>query len=277
MTVDLPSAPTSSDELVVDVSKRKPSPWGWVPAFIAFVVIIISWEVWITVAKVPIYLMPPPSAVGSKLLATWPLLLSGAVTTLSEALAGFAIGAGGAMAIATAMTYSRLAERVLYPIALLIKVTPIVAVAPLFVIWFGFGPLPKILIAALITFFPVLVNAFAGLRAVNPGSEEFLRSLAATRWQLFWQLRLPSSLPYLLAAFRVSIPLSLIGAVVGEWWGASDGLGRLIFLANSNLDMPSMFSSVLVLAVMGVLLTAIVGWVEDRVLFWHDTHRSARA
>ena len=138
------------------------------------------------------------------------------------------LGAAVAFTGATLMAHSRFLERTLLPIAILVKVTPIVAVAPLFVIWFGFGSLPKIFIASLITFFPVLVNAMVGLRAVNPGALDFFRSLHASRTETYLKLRLPSSLPYLFAAFRISIPLSVIGAVVGEWFSGDRGLGSVI-------------------------------------------------
>jgi ABC-type nitrate/sulfonate/bicarbonate transport system permease component len=260
---------------VVD-AQRAPTPrWAWLPAIVSFTLILLAWEWWVRAARVPTYLMPRPTQVWDRALAMGPELAGAAAVTLAEALAGFAIGTLVAIGLGSAMAYSRLAERVLYPIALLIKVTPIVAVAPLFIIWLGFGPAPKVLIAALITFFPTLVNALAGLRAVNPGALDVLRSVAARPWETYWHLRFPSALPYLIAAARVSVPLSLIGAVVGEWWGASDGLGRIIFLANSNIDMPTLFAAVFVLAGLGVLLTWVIGLLERRLLAWHESARSS--
>lgn len=245
---------------------------GTAPVVLLLVVLI--WEASVRAMSVPVYILPAPSAIGERLVTRAPFFLTNAVTTLTEAIGGFLVGSLIAMLLATAMVHSRLAERVLYPLALLVKVTPIVAVAPLFVIWFGFGPVPKILIASLITFFPVLVNAVAGLRDVNHGALEFLQSVGASPAERFWKLRLPSSLPYLFAAARVAIPLSLIGAVVGEWWGASDGLGRIIFLSNTNLDMPSLFAAVVVLALIGVGLTAGLALIERRLLVWHGSTRS---
>jgi NitT/TauT family transport system permease protein len=149
--------------------------------------------------------------------------------------------------------------------------TPIVAVAPMFTIWFGFGTLPKVLIAALITFFPVLINTIAGLRAVNAGALDVFRSLDASPLDVLLKLRIPSAMPYLFAALKVAVTLSLIGAVVAEWSGAGRGLGRVILLAHANLDLPTLFVGVFVLASLGVVLTSIVSIVERRLLFWHES------
>ena len=191
--------------------------------------------------------------------------------TLSEALAGFALGTLVALIGATVMAHSRFFERTLFPIAILLKVTPIVAVAPLFVIWFGFGLVPKVLIAALITFFPVLVNGVTGFRSVDRGAFDFMRSLNASTIQIFVALRVPSSMPYLFSAFRVSIPLAVIGAVVGEWFSGDRGLGSIIIVAHSNLDMPTLFSAIVVLSVMGIVLFALVSFIERKALFWHES------
>ena len=138
-------------------------------------------------------------------------------------------------------------------------------------IWFGFGSFPKILIAALITFFPVLVNGMIGLRSVNPGALDFFHSLDASGREIFFKLRVPSSLPYLFAAFRISIPLSIIGAVVGEWFSGDRGLGSVIIVAHNDLLMPTLFSAVLTLAFIGISLTILVSYLEKRVLFWHES------
>ena len=240
------------------------------PAF-AIAVAVVIWEAWVRAAGVPVYIVPAPSVVIARLWGDFGFFALHGGITLAEALAGFALGAAVAFTGATLMAHSRFLERSLLPIAILVKVTPIVAVAPLFVIWFGFGSLPKVLIASLITFFPVLVNAMVGLRAVNPGALDFFRSLHASRAETYFKLRLPSSLPYLFAAFRISIPLSVIGAVVGEWFSGDRGLGSVIIVAHNNLDMPTLFSAILVLAFLGIALTIITAYIERKMLFWHDS------
>ena len=241
------------------------------PPALTLMAAVALWEAWVRAASIPVYIVPAPSAVITRLAGDFGFFALHGGITLVEALAGFTLGASVAFIGATLMAHSRFLERSLLPIAILIKVTPIVAVAPLFVIWFGFGSLPKVFIASLITFFPVLVNAMVGLRAVNPGALDFFRSLHASRAETYFKLRLPSSLPYLFAAFRISIPLSVIGAVVGEWFSGDRGLGSVIIVAHSNLDMPTLFSAILVLAFIGIALTIITAYIERKTLFWHDS------
>jgi NitT/TauT family transport system permease protein len=131
--------------------------------------------------------------------------------------------------------------------------------------------MPKVLIASLITFFPVLVNGVTGFRSVDRGALDFMRSLRATRREVFIKLRVPSAMPYLFAAFRVSIPLSVIGAVVGEWFSADRGLGSVIIVAHSNLDMVTLFAAIFVLSFIGIVLTVMVMVIEGRALFWHES------
>ena len=130
-------------------------------------------------------------------------------------------------------------DRTIYPLAVLIKVTPLVAIVPLFVIWFGFGLVPKILIAALITFFPVMINSLIGFRSVNPEMLDLFHSVAASNWKIFRRVRIPNSLPYIFAALRIAAPLSVIGAIVGEWFTGNTGLGAVIAVSYTHLTLPT--------------------------------------
>lgn len=242
-----------------------------IPSALALALAAVVWEVWVRVKGVPVYIVPAPSVILRRLLEDPALFAREGAITLSEALAGFALGSGVAIVGATLMAHSRFLERALMPLAILVKVTPIVAVAPLFVIWFGFGLMPKILIAALISFFPALVNGVTGFRSVDPGALDLLRSLRASQREIFFALRVPSSMPYLFAAFRVSIPLSVIGAVIAEWFSGDRGLGSVIIVAHSDLDMPTLFGAIITLAFIGIGLTIIVSLIERRVLFWHES------
>ena len=242
-----------------------------VPPTLALLLLVVVWELWTRLADVPEYIVPRPLVVLDRLFSDLGFFARHGGVTVGEATAGFLLGTGVALIGATLMAHSRFVERTLLPLAVLVKVTPIVAVAPLFVIWFGFGSAPKVLIAALITFFPVMVNALAGLRSVDPGALDFLLSLKATRRQVYFKLRAPSALPYLFAAFRIAIPLSVIGAVVGEWFSGDRGLGSVIIVAHNNLDMPTLFSAVLTLAFIGIGVTMLLAYVEKRVLFWHES------
>ena len=242
------------------------------PVFV-FAAILGGWEAWVRIAEVKRYLLPPPSAVAMALIEEPMRYIDAAVTSLSAALGGLLLATLGAFALGVVMAHSRALERALYPPALLLKVMPIVAVYPLVLIWFGFGIWPRVLIAALITFFPVLVNTVIGLRSIDPAAHDFLRALHASRSQIFWRLRLPSSLPYLFAALRICVPLSLIGAVVAEFLSGASGMGQLILVANGDFDTPALFGAVIVLAGLGVSLTVGVSYVEGRVLDWHDSYR----
>jgi len=243
------------------------------PPAVALTIGLLFWEFWTRARDISILLVPPPSRVIDRFLDRPGFFLGEGMTTLYEALLGLALGAAVAIAGAVLMAHSRLAERALFPLAILVKVTPVVAVAPLLVIWFGFGLWPKVCVAALISFFPFLVNAITGFRSVNPGAMEFVRSLRASPLQVFLKLRAPSALPYLFAALKVSLPLSLIGAVVAEWFSGDKGLGLVIFTANYQLDTPTLFAAIAVLAVIGVALNTVTSLVERRVLFWHEAFR----
>jgi NitT/TauT family transport system permease protein len=229
------------------------------------------WEAWVRLRDVPDYLVPAPSAVVARMAEDPAFFAREGLVTLEGALAGFAMGSTVAIALAVVMAHSRLLERSIFPLAILVKVTPIVAIAPLLAIWFGFGMVPKVFIAALMVFFPVMVNALLGFRSVSPAALEFLQSVAASRLDVFVKLRLPSSLPYLFAAFKVSIPLSVIGAVVAEWFSGDRGLGRVIQVANNNLDLDTAFGAVFSLAILGIGLYLLTAALERRLLFWHES------
>ncbi|MGI8552888.1 MAG: ABC transporter permease [Dehalococcoidia bacterium] len=244
------------------------------PPVLALLVAVFAWRAWIGAAHVPSYLVPAPEAVAQRLIDDPVFYLNQSRVTLEEALLGLLLGGGAGLLLAVVLAHSRPLERSLLPLAIAIKVTPIIAVAPLLTIWFGFGIMPKVLIAALITFFPILINAIVGFRTANPTTLDLLQSLAASRAQIFFTLRLPASLPYLFSALKISITLALIGALVGEWNGASEGLGQVILLAHNNLDMPTLFAAILVLVILGVLLTQSVGLLERRFLRWHDAYHA---
>ena len=238
---------------------------------VALTVVGVAWELWVRLADVKTYLVPLPSVVAGRILGDVGYFAGHALVTVLEAAMGFVLGAVVAFAAASLMAHSKSLERALYPLALLVKVTPVVAIAPLFVIWFGFGAFPKILIAAIITFFPMLVNTVIGLRHVDRTALDFFNSLGASRWEIFTKLRIPSSMPYVFAAVRIAVPLSIIGAVVGEWFTGDRGLGSVIIIAHNNIDTPTLFAAIVVLAVIGVSATTLAAFVERRVLFWHES------
>lgn len=246
------------------------------PAVIGLTLLFLAWEAWIEIKDIQPYIMPTPSSVFVRMYEEPWLFIREGFATLQGALLGFTIGSAIALVLAVVMSQHRLLERTILPIAILVKVTPVVAIAPLLTIWFGFGVGPKVFIAAFIVFFPIMINALIGLRSVNPNALALMESLSASRWEVFYRLRLPSSLPYLFAAFRFSIPLSVIGAVVAEWFAGDRGLGSVIYVANNNLDMSKAFAGVFTLAILGVGLFLITAAIERRLLFWHESSWDVR-
>jgi NitT/TauT family transport system permease protein len=244
------------------------------PPLILLAGIVAFWEFYIEWRDISIIVVPPPSEVVERFFEEPGFFWEEGAYTLYEATLGLFFGSLVAVLLAVVMAHSRLAERTFLPLAIVVKVTPLVAIAPVLVIVFGFGTTPKIIVAALLSFFPTLINAMAGFRDVNEGAHRFLRSLDASPWQVFWKLRVPGALPYLFAALKVTYPLALIGAVVAEWFTGDQGLGVVIFRANAHLDTPTLFAAIGVLAIIGVTINIALSLIERRVLFWHESVRS---
>jgi ABC-type nitrate/sulfonate/bicarbonate transport system permease component len=196
------------------------------------------------------------------------LYLQASLITFTEAALGLLLGAALAIAAALALSLWPRLEQGILTLAIFIKSTPLVAIAPLLTIWLGFGMLPKILITALLSFFPVLVNMVAGLNNTSPSRLDTLLSWNASRLELLQHVRIPEALPYLFAALKVSAPLALIGAVVAEWTGASGGLGRVMWLAYTNLNLPYLFAAVFILSLAGVLVYTLIHYLQGRFIFW---------
>jgi len=239
------------------------------PSLIAVILLFTVWELIVRILHINPITLPPPTAVIAELFRSFSFFLTHAGVTLYEAVAGFILGLTIAISLGAIMAHSSFLERALLPIAVLANVTPIMAVAPLFVIWFGFGALPKILIAAIITFFPMLVNSIMGFRSIDENHYEYMKSLHASTWEIFTKLRIPNSLPYLFSAAKTCVSLSVMGAVVGEWSGATRGLGNVIQLSSNYMQIDKMFAAIFMLAVMGVTLTNIIRFIERKVLYWH--------
>ncbi len=233
-----------------------------------FVLLLVVWEIGVHLTRTPAYLLPSPSAVLRVLQEHALSYAAAAVVTFAEALGGLIVGSAAAISLALLVTLVPRLEGGVMSVAILIKSMPLAAIAPLLTIWLGFGWEPKVIITALLTFFPTLVNVTAGLQAIEPARLEHMQAWNATSWQVLWYLRLPHSLPYVFAALKVAAPLSLIGAVVAEWAGASGGLGRVMWLAYANLNLPFMFAAIFILAAAGIAIYGAITFIERRVVFW---------
>lgn len=223
---------------------------------------LLLWEGFVRFTGYPQYLLPSPSAIILRAYSDWPLLLKHSGVTLLEITVGFLAGAVIGIVMAILITHSRFAERVIMPLALLSQTMPKLAIAPLFLIWFGYGMAPKIIMTILMCMFPVMINAAAGLKSVDVRIIEYLNVLKATRWQVLMKVRLPSSLPHLFVGLKISMTLAVIGAIVGEWVGASSGLGYLILSANSQLDTVLVFVAISLITILGTVMYFIVFLIE---------------
>ncbi len=248
--------------------KTKHKQRGDLTAWLIVGVFLILWETIVRLKNTPVYLLPAPSTVITTIFS-FPLTYAQAsLITIGEALAGLCLGVLAGLLIASLLTLLPGLEDGVMTLAILIKSTPLVAIAPLLTLWLGFGIFPKIIITALLTFFPVLVNILSGMTRIDPALHDLFRSWNASRWEIYRHLRLPSAIPYLFTALKIAAPLSLIGAVVAEWTGASGGLGRTMWLAYTNLNLPFMFAAIFILAAAGISIYRLISWAEKRFVFW---------
>lgn len=231
--------------------------------------LLIIWQVGVRLFEVPTYIAPAPSEVADKLVTEFPILLANFWPTLFEASLGFITGNVAAVLIAIAFVHSKTVEKAFFPIAVFINTIPILAIAPILALIFGLGMTTKVVIAALICFFPTLVNMVRGLQSVSPQTMELARILSASKSEIFWKIRLPSSLPFLFSALKIAATTCVIGAIVGEWIGADLGLGALILESMYNYRSPMLYATVFMSSGLSVLLFAIVSIAERNIIRWH--------
>jgi putative hydroxymethylpyrimidine transport system permease protein len=247
---------------------RRPA-WRFDPlTWLTAAALVLAWEVGVRLTDAPAYLLPAPSRILATLVHRWPVIGAEALTTLVEILCGFASGSLAGLAAALAMSRWPALERALGPILVVSQALPVFAIAPLLVVWFGFGLASKVVMATLIIFFPVATNGLEGLRRTDPGLLELARLHGATPLQSLWMIRIPSALPSWAAGLRIAAAVAPIGAIVGEWVGSSAGLGLLILHANGRSQTDMVFASLAVLAAMSVALWMLVDRLTRRWLRW---------
>ena len=247
---------------------------NWRPLAL-LVTLLLGWGLTASSGLVRPYLLPSPQNVLAAFLGEWCLLWKHTFVTFYEALLGFVLSVLLGLIAALFIVYSPTIEKTLAPILLFAQVVPKIAIAPLFVVWFGFGATAKILVAVLIAFFPVVISAVAGFRGVDPDLLEVPATMGATRWQTFRKILVPACLPQLFSGLKVSATLAVVGAVVGEFVGANEGLGYLVLIANGNLDSPLLFASMISMSGIGVLLYATLALAERLILPWHASQRNS--
>jgi NitT/TauT family transport system permease protein len=263
----MPAAADRFEEIERAAARRRRIVSVAVPVGTAIALVAI-WQLGVRLFEVPTYIAPAPSDVAGAFYSKFPILMKNFWPTLLEALAGFFVGNLAAILIAVGFVHSRRVEQAFFPIAVFINTIPILAVAPILVLIFGPGLTAKVVIAALICFFPTLVNMVRGLEAVSPQALELARILSASKSEIFWKMRLPSSLPFLFSALRIAATTSVIGAIVGEWVGSDLGLGALILDSTFNFNSPLLYATVFLSSGLSVLLFAAVALAERLVIRW---------
>jgi len=233
------------------------------------------WEVAVRLFEIPMFILPTPSSVFTALYRgiASSLYVDHIWITLSETLLGFVLGTSLAFVFGTVIALSRPVEYFLYPFIVMFQSMPKVALAPLIIVWFGLGLASKVVNAALVAFFPLMVNTIVGLRSAEEDKVNLMKSLAASRAQIFWMLQLPNAMPYIFAGLEIAMIFALIGAIVAEFVGAQAGLGMLIQSMNFTMDVAGQFSVLLLLSLLGLLLNGIVIGVRRRVLFWDASQK----
>jgi NitT/TauT family transport system permease protein len=234
---------------------------------------LLAWQLFVVAYQMPAYLLPTPTRIAQVFVARLPDLLHHGWVTVYEMIAGYALAVVVAVPLAIAITSSRTFDELVTPTMLFFQIVPKVAIAPLFLVWFGVGATPKILVAFLISFFPIVIDAAVGLRSMSPEMHDLARSMGASRLQVFTQFRLPTSLPYLFSGLKVAATLAIAGTVVGEFVGADQGLGYLLLVTNSNLETPMMFATLVALTAIGFVFYYMVELLESFLIPWHVTHR----
>ena len=235
------------------------------------IILLLVWEICCRLFKVPNYLIPAPSEVAARFNEKRGLFLGHAWVTMYETVAGFAMAVVVGVIAAALIVIVPAVRDVIMPVLLIAQLVPKVAVAPILLIWFGYDLLPKVVIAFLVAFFPIVVNTASGLAAVERELLELSRSLEATRWQTFWKFRIPTALPELFSGMKIAITLAVIGAVIGEFVGGNKGLGYLILIANQELDTPLAFAALFILSLGGIILYWAIELAEKVCIPWgHD-------
>jgi NitT/TauT family transport system permease protein len=233
------------------------------------------WEAVVRISNIKAYLLPAPSRIYEELLKQWPLLWQHLGVTFYETLLGYAVAIVIGIVLALLIVSWPPFEGAIMPFLIFSQTIPKIAIAPLFLIWFGnSGPMPKVWVTFLICFFPIVIDSAIGLRSVPPEMLHLVRSMGANRWQVFTKLRIPAALPYIFSGLKVAATLAVVGAVVGEWVGADSGLGYILLRASGELQTPLGFAAIAVLTVIGIVLYYSMDALERLLIPWHVSRRA---
>jgi NitT/TauT family transport system permease protein len=257
-------------------SPRRTAASLWRPVVLVVALLAAWWAVTEAELVAP-YILPSPADTWHTALDNAGYLAQNTWVTTWETVLGFVIAALVGEFVAVMMIYSASLEKTVYPLILFAQVVPKIAIAPLFVVWLGFGPSPKILVAVLMAFFPIVISGLAGLRSVDPEILELTSTMGASRFKTFMKIRFPASLPQLMSGLKVAATLAVTGAVVGEFVGANEGLGYVILQANGNVDTAMLFAALIIMSALGIVLFAIIEIAEKLLIPWHSSRRTVNS
>jgi NitT/TauT family transport system permease protein len=243
----------------------------YVVSVVAFVLLLAVWEASVRILQVPDFILPAPTAIGTSLYYGLKsgLFVHHFFVTAFQTLAGFFLAALCGIGLGALIAQFRIVERTIYPWLVALQTLPKIAIAPLIIVWAGYGIESKIVIVALVALFPILVNTIVGLKSCDQGKLDLMRSLGATGWETFRLVRLPNALPFVFAGLNVAIVLAILGSIVGEFVGSKAGLGNLILEANFQFNVAQMFAILVILGVFGVALSMLVRFIQGRLMFWN--------
>ena len=245
----------------------------WVGALVMFVVLFVLWEFATKLLGIKEYLLPPPSKIWTEFLKRQAIVMNAAWITTVEIIGGYLLAVAISIPLAMAIAYSRFVENTIYPIIVFLQIIPKIAIAPLFIIWLGFGVTPKLLIVFLLCFFPIVVASVAGFKSVDPDVMDFARSTGASPTRMFFKIRLPQALPEIFTGLKIGAALSATAAVVAEFVASDRGLGYLLQQYNGQLETPMVFAIIVLLSLIGLAIYYFVEFIERLVIPWHVAQR----
>ncbi len=240
---------------------------------ISFVVLFVIWEAAVRIFGVATYLLPPPSLIWTEFASRWSYVLDNTWITTSEIIVGYLVAVAVSVPLAVFVAYFPTMERMFYPIIVFLQIVPKIAIAPLFIIWFGFGFTPKILLVFLLSFFPIVVSSIAGFKSLDDETMELAKSTGASAWMIFRKIRLPHALPSIFTGLKVAAALSSTAAVVAEFVASDKGLGYLLLRYNGDLETPMVFATIIVLSIVGLIVYYAVELIEKFAIPWHVSQR----
>jgi NitT/TauT family transport system permease protein len=256
------------------ISKRRIAFVSWprisavVAPLLLAIAILATWEILVRLLAIPSFVLPAPTQIGAEIFFDRKIIFAQFLVTLYEIVCGYALSCVIGFSLSVLVVYSTAFRRGVFPLIVASQTIPVIAIAPLLVIWFGYNSLPRIIITALVAFFPLTISFVTGLQSIEPVFLDFFRSLNASRIQIFFKLRLPAALPNIFGGLKVATTLAVIGATIGEWVGASAGLGYLMSQDTAQLNTTRVFASLVVLGAFGMAFFALVGFIERLQMPW---------